>query len=184
VTHFPLVHTGLDVAPMLAEIGAQPELWDEFTERRTAPDSPHAEMTDIWVRTRARDDLANPDAFRLPFWPVFYPAWQRLPAIQPVVRGLMQWAVGTHLGQVLITRIPPGKRVAEHVDRGWSVDYWDRKFYVVLRGNERCINWCDGEAVAMPPGSIYGFENRLPHSVVNDGESDRISLIVTLRADG
>jgi hypothetical protein len=182
--YFQKVHEGLDVAPMLAELEAAPDLWDKYPERRTAPDSPHQEMVDVWCRTRARDDLADPDAFRKPFLPVFYDAWRRLPSIQPVVWALMQMSRGTHLGQILITRIPPGCQVHPHVDRGWSVDYWDRKFYVVLAGNERCRNSCLDEEIVMPAGSIFNFENRLMHGVRNDGETDRVSLIVTLRADG
>jgi mannose-6-phosphate isomerase-like protein (cupin superfamily) len=184
VTHFPLIHQGLDVAPILADLDAAPDLWDLYHERRTSPGSPHGEMQDIWVRTRARGDLEDPDAFRKPFWPVFYDAWHRLPSIQPVVWALMGMTKGTHLGQILLTRIPPGHRVHTHVDRGWSVDYWDRKFYVVLQGNAQCVNQCVDECVVMPTGSIFEFENRLPHSVQNDGETTRISLIVTLRADG
>lgn len=183
MTTFPLIHTGLDTAPMLAEIDAQPELWDEFTERRTTPGSPHAEMTDIWVRTRARDDLADPEAFRLPYAPTFYPAWYRLPSIQPVVWTLMGTHRAVQLGNVLITRIPPGGRILPHIDRGWSVDWFATKFYVVLRGNDQCINTCEDEAVVMPTGSIYGFENRREHAVENRGDSERISLIVTMRVE-
>lgn len=183
MTRFPLIHTGLDVAQMVAEIDAQPELWDEFTERRTTPDSPHVEMVDIWCRTRARDDLAAADAFRLPYAPAFYPAWYRLPSIQPVVWSLMQMTRAVQLGNILITKLQPGARILPHIDRGWSVDWFATKFYVVLRGNDACVNTCEDEAVVMPTGSIYGFENRVEHAVENRGDTDRISLIVTMRVE-
>src|SRR6478609_9527408 len=82
--HFRWIHHGLDVAPILAELDAQPDLWDQHPERRTAPGSPHAGMTDIWVRARAYEDLQTPGAFREEHRPEFYPAWHRLPSIQPV----------------------------------------------------------------------------------------------------
>jgi hypothetical protein len=183
MTTFPLIHTGLDTAPMLAELDAQPELWDAFTERRTSPGSPHAEMTDIWCRTRARDDLADAEAFRLPYAPTFYPAWYRLPSIQPVVWSLMGMTRAVQLGNVLLTRLKPGARILPHVDRGWSVDWFSTKFYVVLRGGDGCRNICGEEVVCMPAGSIFGFENRVLHSVENDDPGERISLIVTMRVE-
>lgn len=184
MTRFRLDCAGLDTASMLKELADHPLLWDEHPERRTAPDSPHAGMTDIWIRARARDDLAEPDAFRLPHRPVFYPAWRALPSIQPVVHGLMAQHRGTELGNVLITRIPGGSRVGTHIDSGWAVDWYNRKFYVVLATNARCVNTCETEEVQMRAGEIWEFENRLPHSVENGGATARISLIVTLRAEG
>jgi len=183
VTRFERVHEGLDTAPMLEEIAAHPGLWDLYTERRTTPGSPHAEMEDIWIRTRARHDLADPDAFRLPYVPIFYPAWRVLPSIQPVVWALVAMAKAVQLGNILLTRLPPGARIETHTDRGWSVDWFASKFYVVLSGNDACTNTCEDETVVMRTGDIWRFENRLPHSVDNRGDTDRISLIVTMRVE-
>lgn len=184
MSRFRLTHLGLDTGPILEELAAHPGLWDEHPERRTAPGSPHAAMTDIWIRARARDDLAEEDAFRKPHRPVFYPAWRALPAIQPVVFGLMAEHRGTELGNVLLTRLPPGEAIGTHQDHGWAVEWYNRKFYVVLRSNARCVNTCMEEEVAMRAGEIWEFENRVPHGVENNGASERISLIVTLRSEG
>ncbi len=182
MSRFRLVHAGLDTAPMLAELAAHPMLWDEHPERRAAPGSPHARMTDIWLRARARDDLGEPDAFRLPHRPVFYPAWRALPSLHPVVWSLMASHKGVELGNVLLTRLPPGEAIGTHADHGWAVEWFDRKFYAVLRGNARCVNTCEDEEVAMRTGEVWEFENRVPHGVENYGASERISLIVTLRS--
>ena len=185
--HFRWIHQGLDVAPILAELDAQSDLWDQHPERRTAPGSPHVGMTDVWVRARAYSDLQTPGAFREEHRPVFYPAWHRLPAIQPVVHGLMAMCHGVELGNVLITRIRPGQRVLPHVDTGWAPEFYTAKFYVVLRGNAETVNLAgtgdDEERVVMAPGSIWAFENRVTHSIENNGTSERISLIVTLRTE-
>ena len=77
--HFRQIHHGLDVGPILAELDAQPDLWDQHPERRTAPGSPHVGMTDVWVRARAYSDLQTLGAFREEHRPVFYSAWHRLP---------------------------------------------------------------------------------------------------------
>lgn len=181
--HFRRVHEGLDVGPILAELDAAPELWDEHTERRTAPGSPHREMTDIHVRARSRDDLASPDAYREAHYPVFYPSWHALPAVQPVVWALMAMTRAVQLGNVLITRIPAGARIHPHVDPGWAVNWFASKFYVVLRSNPQCVNHCMDESVVMKPGEIWAFENRVTHSVENHGTTERMSLIVTMRVE-
>ena len=180
--HFLQVHQGLDVAPMLSELEAQPELWGAHPERGTVPGSPHAAMQDIWCRARAYDDIAVPGAFREPHWPVFYPAWRALPAIQPVVWSLMGMAKGVQLGNVLLTRIPAGGCILPHVDSGWAPEWFTSKFYVVL-ASDGCVNRCMDEEVTMRAGEIWSFENRLTHSVQNHGATDRISLIVTLRSE-
>jgi mannose-6-phosphate isomerase-like protein (cupin superfamily) len=81
------------------------------------------------------------------------------------------------------TRRLSGSLIGPHIDRGWSVDHWSSKFYVVLAGNAETVNRCEDEAVVMLPGSIWQFENRVMHSVENNGNSERISLIVTLRTE-
>lgn len=185
MSHFRLIHSGLDVAPLLAQLDAAPDLWDEHTERRTAPGSPHAEMRDIWLRTRPRDELQDDEAFQLPYWPVFYPAWRRLPAVQPIVHALMGMTQAVQLGNVLITRLPPGGVIRPHVDGGWAAVWFNRKFYCCLRGGARCVNtWEGGEEVAMRPGEIFEFANDVVHGVENHDSRERISLIVTLRVEG
>ena len=37
--HFRWTHQGLDVAPILAELDGQPDLWDQHPERHLAPGS-------------------------------------------------------------------------------------------------------------------------------------------------
>ena len=48
--NFQLIHAGLDVAPILAELDAAPELWDADTDRTERAGSPHADSSDIWLR--------------------------------------------------------------------------------------------------------------------------------------
>jgi hypothetical protein len=77
--HFRQVHAGLDTSAMLADLDAQPDLWNQHPERRAAPGSPHAARTDMWVRARAYEDVLILGAFREEHRPVFYPAWRCLP---------------------------------------------------------------------------------------------------------
>jgi hypothetical protein len=120
--HFGLIHSGLDVAPMLAELEAAPWLWNEHRARKDAEGSPHSRMDDIWIRAQ---DLRPFEAglrpwseFNDPHVPVNYPGWFVLPSLRPVVFALMAAVSGEMLCTILITRIQPGAGIDRHVDPG------------------------------------------------------------------
>lgn len=175
--HFARVHEGLDVAPMVAELDAAPDLWNAIRDRKDAPGSPHADMDDIWLRWLPHGGKAGD---RLEF----YPAWHLLPSLHAVVWSLMAMTKAVELGGLLITRIPAGGQIAPHNDAGgWHADLFDSKFYVVLRGGARCVNvFPDGE-VNMRPGEVWRFNNRVIHSVENHDQGERISMIVSMRTE-
>ena len=172
-----------DVSPVVAELDAQPDLWNTITLRRDAPNSPHSEMSDIWVRyndiRKFTDNYLRLNDEHVPIW---YPAWYRLPSLRPIVFGLMTLVQGEMLGGILITKIPPGKGIARHVDRGWHVDYYD-KFYVQLRNAEGASFCFDGEAHTPKPGEIWMVDNREPHWIENNSSEDRMTLIVCIRTE-
>lgn len=177
VSNFRIVTTGFDVSGINEELDAHPELWDQNTAR-TVSGSPHEGVPDIWLRTRAPGEFGRDGMFI----PEFYPAWYALPSVVPITFGLMAMFRATILGNILITRVPAGGEVKGHVDRGWSPEFFDLKFYVVLAGNDDCVNWCEDERVVMRTGDIVRFENTIPHGVVNHGHTDRKSLIITMRS--
>jgi hypothetical protein len=176
-----------DVKPLNAEIAAHPELWDQVTLRKTAPGTPHRAMSDIWVRYNdvkpflAKGDLSTFNDRHVPIW---YPAWRALPALRPIVFGLMARVEGEMIGGVLITRIPPGGGIEPHTDRGWHVDYYE-KFYVALQSEPGALFLCqhggEREALNPAPGEIHLFDNRKEHWVDNRSDQDRVTLIVCIR---
>ena len=183
--HFRRVHDGLDVGPILAELDAAPDLWNQFGERTASPDGPMAGTGDIWLRYFPRASLTGPEAYLREGRCEFYPAWRRLPSIHPVVFSLMGMCKGVELGGCLISRIPPGGEVKPHVDgAAWSARYYDAKYYVPLRSNARAINACCDEEVNMRPSEIWTFNNLEPHAVYNLGQTDRVTLIVSMRSAG
>lgn len=174
---------GIDVLPLLAEIDAQPDLWDQHRDRKDAVGSPHAQMSDIWIRYRAREELTCRQAFIEPHKQVFYPAWDALPALRPVMEHLLAVEHPIQLGGILITRIPPGGKIAWHHDRGsWHAEYFRRKIYVPLRANDQCVNYCGDDRAVMRPGEAWFFDNLIPHAVENNGATERITLIVCMRS--
>ena len=182
--HFRKITEGYDVAPVVEQLAAYPDLWGEHPERVAYPDSPHRETQDIWLRFRDPADLRHPTDYGNPHFAVFYPAWHKLPAVHPIVFDLMARERAVYLGGILMTRLPPRSQVYRHHDRGsWHAEYLNRKVYVILQGNPWCTNWCEDETLVMRPGDAWEFENLLDHGVINEGLNDRLALIVTMRCD-
>jgi hypothetical protein len=184
--HFHKIADGIDVAPLVAQIEEHPELWDSINFRKVAPGTAHSRMSDIWIRYNdiskfADGDLRGMSDEHVPIW---YPAWHVLPALHPIVFGLMAAVSGEMIGGVLITRVPAGECIAPHTDAGWHVNYYD-KFYVCLKGGPGrrfCCEDASGMDVSEPmPGDIHLFDNRKPHWVENDSDEDRMTLIVCIR---
>lgn len=183
MSHFQLLRSDLDVAPLVDQLAAHPELWDWYPARTKQPNSPHIETSDIWLRFRDPRELTSPERYGEPHFAVFYPAWHVLSAIQPIVFSIMADVRAVYLGGILITRIPPGGCVRPHNDRGsWHAEYLDTKVYTILKANDRCLNWCESERVVMRVGEAWRFENLLQHGVINDGDDERLALIVTMRS--
>lgn len=185
--YFDLLPKHIAAWDLRHQLALHPELWNQHPARTGHPESPHREAPDIWVRHRQLG--RQPADLTQPHIPIWYPAIERLSAIRPICRALMYQLDATMLGGILITRIPPGKRVYPHHDRGrWHAEYFNAKVYVVLQSNDLCENraWSnsgDAEAVRMETGEAWLFNNQVMHEVVNDGDTDRISLIVCLRVE-
>jgi hypothetical protein len=172
--NFVNIADGIDTVPALLQLHANPHLWDADTLRKDRDGSPHTSMSDIWVRYC--DDAAT----ETPQPMQWLTAWAALPALRPIVFGLMARVEATALGGILITRIPAGGRIAPHVDGNWHARKYRTKVYVPLQSNPACVNECGGERVAMAPGSAWTFDNTVSHSVENGGADDRITLIVCM----
>lgn len=173
-----------DITPILSDIHAHPELWGARPERKTAIGTPHAAMSDIWVRYNDISRLGP--SFNDEHVPVNYPAWHALPSVRRLCFDLMAHVDGEMLGGVLITRIPPGARIEPHIDTGWHVEYYD-KFYVCLQSEPGAVFHCEADSGAdslcPTPGEVHLFDNRKLHWVTNDSDQDRVTLIVCIRTN-
>src|SRR5690349_9398979 len=127
------------VSKLMAQLNANPQLWDERTSRKDKKGSPHTGMQDIWVRYSA-------DGTNDPHIPVWYPAWKALPSLHHYIYDLMNLVRGEMLGGILITKIPSGGGIDRHVDEGWHVDYYE-KFYLCLQNDPGAVFYCEHEGV-------------------------------------
>lgn len=173
-------HIGtVEVAPLLARI--PDELWDEEQERQKYPGSPHVQAKSIilrWSENRSieaafRDvnvvDCPAAEALMPESGDVFCELLERLHLISP------------EIGRVMLTKLPPGSSIAEHMDEGLYADYYDR-FHICLQGDEGNTFKCGGETYHPKPGEVFWFNHKLKHSVENSGQVDRIHMIVDLVA--
>lgn len=168
---------------MLAEIAAHPEIWDVYRERTAAPDATMHGTSDAWLRFFPRETLLTPEDYLGPGHCAFYPAWHLLPSIHDVAYGLMGMCRGVELGTCLLSRMPPGSTVKPHRDGAcWTARHFNKKFYVILQSNPHVLNVTEDEQCVLEPGTITEFDNLALHSVVNNGATERLNLIITLRS--
>jgi quercetin dioxygenase-like cupin family protein len=177
--NFLKIAEGIDVLPLRMELHRQPELWDAHRERKDTPGTPHRAMSDIWLR-----HAASAEEFRKPHFAKWYPSYGRLPSARKLIFDSMARANAEHLGGVLITRIPPGGRIEAHTDTGWHPTFYNCKLYVVLATNPQCVFRVEDERVSMAVGDVWWIDNTKEHDVVNDGETDRMTLIICMRTEG
>ena len=176
----------IDVRELNSQLAAHPHLWGEYGWRKSDPSKVHSEMTDIWVRY---NDIGKYEKFDRSFndehVPVWYPAWDELPALKPIILGpdgLMGREEGEMLGGVLITQIPAGGRIAPHEDKGWHVGYYD-KFYISLQSAPGAVFYCGEEKINPETGDCWRFDNRREHWVENNSDQARVTLIVCIRTE-
>lgn len=173
--HFQKIAEGLNVTQIMDALMRNPDLWNENTLRTQHPGTAHADVSDIWVWFNdPAGDVAN-DREVIPF-----PAWHRLPQLRPVVLDLMRGVEGVRLGRVLITRLPPGRRITPHVDGGAPAEYFTR-YQVALQSLSGALFRIANETVNFRTGEVWQIDNRSEHEVVNNSADDRIALIVDIR---
>lgn len=175
--NFLRIAQGVDVTPLLLSLQQMPYLWNATPLRKVAQGTPHAAMEDIWLRF-----AAQPVDFDRPHFPIWYPPSEMLP-VKQIIYSMMTRAEATHLGGVLITRIPPGGRIEPHADHGWHPEFYNCKFYLPLATNDRCVFRVENEKVVMQTGDIWWLNNTVEHEVTNDGDTERITLIVCMRKE-
>lgn len=173
----PIVFNTKEAADFLAGC----DLWDEHPQRRTFPNSPHSEMTDIWARF---GDVSHGDYSILgkEHDAVWYPSASVIPNIKRICFDLMAAVDGERLGGVLITKLPPGGSIRPHSDSGWHAEYYE-KFYVAVKAPEGCEFSFEHDTIRAKDGDCYWFRNDVTHWVTNHTDSDRIAMIVCIKTD-
>ena len=184
--NFMKVGEGFNVEPLNFILKRNPQLWNVKTLRKEMQDSPHLAMSDIWIRYNDDSEAAKTgdySRFHDMHYPVWYPAANVIPGIKQIALWLMAKMGATHLGGILITKIPPNGRIEPHVDSNWHADFYNCKLYIPIQTNQYCMNRCEEELVVMRQGDCWYFNNAVEHEVMNNGDDDRITLIICMRVE-
>jgi hypothetical protein len=171
-----------DVEPLKIELGKHPELWDDFDLRTNHPQSPHRELSDIFVRYNARANFSGDrHAFNETHVPVWWPTAEILPTAKTIALDL-QSMLGGALGMVLVTKILAHTQCYPHIDMGWHARTFT-KYAVQITSAESQAFHVEDTALSAKPGECYRFENSRPHWVINDSDEDRMTLIVCIAGE-
>lgn len=184
--NFLLIGKGTDTIPLLAAIARKPGLWTEDTYLRDYPQGPFGEIDSIMLRfppksvketeAEVADHLSKFDQHEC----LWQPAADQLPEARALIMNLMAYVGGTRLGRVMINRIKPGGRIFPHADTPVHAEYWSRH-HICLQASPGVVFRCEDEQVFMAPGETWYFDNALEHEVVNNSNTDRISMVVDVR---
>ncbi len=167
------------VLPLQAALVRQPELFGKYTTRAEQYNTPHAQMTDLWVRYNDQKNVGP--SFNEEHDSVWYPEVFAIPQVRPLVMSLMAHVEGERLGGVLITKLPPGGEIKPHVDFGWHASYYEKYFVPILNDEGAVFGFPDG-VIRPQLGEVWWFRNDVPHWVKNDSSRDRIAMIVCIKA--
>jgi hypothetical protein len=182
------IFSGVSVSTLNEQIEAHPELWNQYTMRtKMYESSPHREVDDIWLRYNDHEnfDTLNPEAFHNEHYSVWYDAITKLTDAKRLIENAMVLFDGEKLGGVLITRIPPGGRVYPHNDAmGWHSNFYRGKYLLLLQSAPGQSFNFDDESHEGEAGDLFIFDNHQDHWVVNDSDTDRVSLIFAVRQRG
>ena len=177
------IYAGLDISRLHDFLLTNPDCFGKYDLRKGSEGSVHYEMDDIWAR------YANPDhGEKTGDWTYFaeehdsewYPIADELPDVKRLCFEVMGLVDGERLGGVLITRLPPGGRILEHVDSGWHATYYDKYFVPIANKTGATFGFKEG-VIAPDEGDVWGFDNFYPHWVDNDTDDVRIAMIVCIK---
>lgn len=87
-------------------------------------------------------------------------------------------AFSCELTSVRLLRLAPGSRIREHRDHRLSRADGEVRLHVPIITNEAVDFRLDGERVVMRAGQTWYLDLTLPHSVTNQGQSDRVHLVL------
>lgn len=176
----------VDVAPLLARLQAQPDLWNMDTERGRYVGSPHVQARSIllrgpvvegnWLATWARAMQRDTEI-------VDYRVIERLqPEVGEAVMGVIEQLgpVGD-LGRVMLTKLKVGGAIVPHMDEGLYADIYDR-FHLCVDGGWANSFQCGGETIYPSPSHGFWFNHKREHSVENASPVERIHLIIDIQA--
>jgi hypothetical protein len=180
VTNFKVIAEGIDTTPILAGLERHPEMWTESTMRQNYVGSEHKDTEAIWLRAPAQlRDVFN----------VIDAVWVKQTIERLGMLGVIEdlgLRIGARLfGRALLVRLKPGGHVTPHIDQGAYAEFYAR-FHLVVKtpAYPRVVYFSGEEDRSFDAGTLFWFNNRVLHEVLNPSDEERIHLILDAVAPG
>lgn len=87
------------------------------------------------------------------------------------------------LRSVRLLRLHAGSTIAEHIDRALEFEDGEVRIHIPIVTSDAVRFYLDGVRLVMAPGECWYTNVNLPHSVENDGTTDRIHLVIDCTVD-
>ena len=92
--------------------------------------------------------------------------------IEPDISELLERWPSRH--SAFFLRIPPGGMVHKHID----VDHIWNTYHIPVQTNDECVSFMEGRPFHLQVGNIYSVNRQVEHWSVNDGDTDRVHLLM------
>jgi hypothetical protein len=168
--YFTKIQDNIDVQPLLDQLKQHPHLWN---------------ASDQWSAGKINSAIEKVDNIVLrynksPDWNK--PAFSILSEAQTIIFDLMRAIPGEHLGKVLITRLRAGQIIDDHIDMmPLGIPPYYQRYQIPLDVKPNVVFHCGDEHVEMRSGESWWFNNQVTHSVHNNSDEDRISMLCDIR---
>lgn len=103
-----------------------------------------------------------------------YAMIQNPPGVEDIVEAAAKEVGGTPYN-ILLSRVVPGQVIERHTDKAYT-----KRVHVPLQTNPKAYFITD-EPLHMQLGKVYVVDPSKPHSVVNEGDTDRIHLMFDVK---
>jgi len=151
-------------------------LWNWLNLRRNDPTLKHMAVQDIILRFQPVGYDATYEFFYNSLPCVDYFSQRYLPKTFNAVLDEFSYQ---NLGRVMVANLRPGEVIDYHIDEGRYAQRIDR-YHMVVTSNENVTFTAGSDSVHMNAGEIWWFNNQALHMVKNNGQEDRIHIIVDI----
>lgn len=171
--HFRLIRDDIDIEPVRQELAARDAAWLAQTGRQArAVAQQHTQSIPLrglrrsrTLGRRRRDVLESRDTSLV----------AEFPHTRALLDRLAQ-ELGGPLGRAKLARLPPGRTVLPHVDRGEYYLAHDR-YHLVITSPHGSVLSAGGETARLAEGELWWFDNKALHHAANPSPDHRVHLI-------
>lgn len=171
--HFRLVKNDVDTTALRHELAEHATLWLAETGRQQKAPA-QKDTNAIPLRGLRRSKICGRrrrDVHESRYTTIA----RKFPSTVQLLKALAA-ELGGELGRAKLARLPPGKVVRPHADRGEYYRLRDR-YHLVIRSATGSLLQAGGEQVWMQEGELWWFDNIAVHDARNDSNEHRVHLI-------